>query len=146
MNKNKQLLQKVAEVYGWIENQTQGIKKKTGGCSACGQCCDFDDYDHRLFLTPPELIYMVENVGRDNLKPMVEGKCPYLDFGQCTIYSYRFAGCRIFNCLGEDELQSEICEKALKEFKLLCEEHDLDYMYMDLATALDEDNELFTGF
>ena len=31
-------------------------------CRACGKCCDFKNFGHRLYVTTPELIYFKEKV------------------------------------------------------------------------------------
>ena len=49
------ILARVAELYAWVDQQIQGLE--CSPCQACGQCCDFSGYDHRLFVTTPELIH-----------------------------------------------------------------------------------------
>lgn len=105
-------------------------------CSACGQCCDFEAFGHRLYLTTPELAYFAHHVGRP-LKPMTGGVCPYRVDGKCSVYPYRFAGCRIFQCKGDANRQSELTEATLTEFKRLCEQYAVEYRYRDLKKALE---------
>ena len=130
------LLNKVAEVYGWLDEQIRFTEGLVGRCDSCGKCCDFDAFDHRLFVTPPELMYLVAKLGGVNLKPMAEGRCPYHLVCQCTVYKYRFAGCRIFSCKGDSEFQSGLSESVLKKFKLICTEFNIPYRYVDLASGL----------
>jgi hypothetical protein len=131
------LCKKVAEIYDWLEAQITEITKENQ-CSACGKCCDFEGYDHRLFVTGPELMYLVENIGQENIKPMSSGKCPYNIEGKCTVYEYRFASCRIFSCGDDVDFQSELSELTLQKLKLLCEEFQIPYSYRELAFALNE--------
>ena len=135
--RNGQLCEKVAEIYGWLETQITAVKKENQ-CSACGKCCDFEGYDHRLFITGPELTYLVENVGQENIKPMSTGRCPYNIEGKCTVYEYRFASCRVFSCGGDEDFQSELSESTLQKLKSLCEEFKIPYSYRELAFVLND--------
>ena len=121
----------VEEVYLWIGSQ--GIEH---ACDGCGDCCNFTEFDHLLFVTGVELIHFAEAIGSENIKPMQNGICPYLTEGKCTVYKSRFAGCRIFQCKGNDNQQSEVMEKALAKLKQIGEEFGIDYSYTDLARGL----------
>lgn len=138
---NKRLEKKVAEIYNWIEAQITDGRTKAQ-CSACGKCCDFDSFDHRLFITPPELIYLTANIGRENIRPMRTNSCPYNIDGKCTVYEYRFAACRIFYCGGDTDFQSELSESVLEKLKSLCTEFQIPYCYSDLASLLNAFSEV----
>ena len=131
-----ELLNRVAEVYDWLDEQIRLNNGLAGRCDNCGRCCDFEAFDHRLFVTPPELMYLAANLGAENVKPMPDSWCPYHLICQCTVYEYRFAGCRIFSCKGDADFQSGLSESALKKFKSICTEFNIPYRYTDLATAL----------
>ena len=133
---NRRLLEKVAEVYNWLDLQLRSDSEMAGACRACGDCCDFDRFDHRLFITPPELMYLAANLGAENIKPMASSRCPYNVDGKCGVYEYRFSGCRIFCCSGDTDFQSRLCEEALRKLKSICTEFDIPYRYTDLAAAL----------
>lgn len=136
MRDNGQLLKKVAEVYDWLDLQIRESTRLAGVCDACGKCCDFESFDHRLFVTPPELMYLAANLGAENIRPMTTSRCPYNIGGKCTVYKYRFAGCRIFCCKADTDFQSRLSESALKKFKSICTEFRVPYRYNDLPTAL----------
>ncbi len=121
----------VQEVYNWIDAE---VANNTATCDACGKCCSFQAYDHRLYVTSPEMIHFTANV--TSPKPMTKGYCPYLNEGECTVHPFRFAGCRIFLCTGDSDLQSRLSEQALQKFKIICQELDIEYYYTDLKTAL----------
>jgi hypothetical protein len=74
MKKNDQLIAMVSEIYNWIEVQQFVDEEIAGQCAACGKCCDFEQYDHRLYVTAPEIIYFVEKIGIANIKQMVGGR------------------------------------------------------------------------
>jgi len=133
-----QLLKRVAEIYKWLDSQIRESVHLAGICDACGKCCDFDRLDHRLFVTTPELMYLVANLGAENVKPVVTGRCPYNVGGKCSVYEHRFSGCRIFSCKGDTDFQSRLSERALNKFKSLCTEFQITYRYTDLATALND--------
>ena len=130
------LLKRVGEIYDWLDGQVRRSGDLAGACKACGKCCDFDAFDHRLFVTPPELMYLAAHLGRENIRPMTEGRCPYNRDGKCGVYEHRFAGCRIFCCNGGADFQSGLSESVLSRFKSLCVEFHVPYHYTDLATAL----------
>jgi hypothetical protein len=68
--------------------------------------------------------------------PMTTGICPYRKDGKCSVYPWRFAGCRIFNCTGDADLQSQLSEESISQMKSLCQTYSLPYQYVDLKTAL----------
>ncbi len=138
---NNRLLEKVAEIYTWLNAQIRDNNLLTGQCKACGKCCDFDKFDHHLFVTPPELMYLTTgqqaaSLGAENIKSMPSSRCPYNIDCKCTVYEYRFAACRTFCCDGDADFQSELSESALKKLKSLCTEFQIPYRYTGLADAL----------
>ena len=134
--RDHRLLEEVAAIYGWIEAQVRQDPARAGGCQACGACCDFAAYDHRLFVTLPEVAYLAARLGVEKLQAMTTGRCPYQQGAACTVHEHRFAGCRIFCCHGDPEFQSELSEEVLRRFKALREEFQVPYRYQDLAAAL----------
>jgi len=132
----QQLLEKVAEIYLWLDKQINSAGDTAGKCRSCGDCCDFEGFDHRLFVTRQELMYLEASLGDENIKPMPDGRCPYNINGKCKIYEYRFAGCRIFCCNADADFQSRLSEEVLKKLKSICEEFKIPYRYTDLATGL----------
>ena len=121
----------VEQVYTWIDAQVVN----TGDCNACGDCCDFKSFGHRLYITSVEMKYFTEKMG-DDLRKMNNNICPYRVDGKCTVYPYRFAGCRIFACGRDEDLESTLSEKTLERFKQIGENNNLPYQYTDLKTAL----------
>jgi len=133
---NERLLEGVAEVYKWLDLQVRQNKDLSGVCESCGKCCDFEGFDHRLFVTPPELMYLAANLNSENIESMPTNRCPYNIDGKCSVYGYRFAGCRIFCCTADKDFQSRLSEAVLQELKSICIEFQIPYRYTDLATAL----------
>jgi len=133
MTTNSKIADAVAEVYDWIDSQTGQAPAQ---CEACGRCCDFENYDHRLFVTGPELAYFGFKLQPDKIKLMPNSKCPYNLQGKCTVYKHRFANCRIFFCKVDKDLQSKLSEDSLKKIKSICDQFHLPYHYIDLPAAL----------
>jgi Fe-S-cluster containining protein len=134
--RHRRLLKEVAALYDWIDGQVKQDPARAGRCQACGACCDFPAYDHRLFVTPPELAYLAAKLGVQKLRTMTTGRCPYQQGTACTVHEHRFATCRIFCCKGDPDFQSEGSEEALRRLKTLCEEFRVPYRYRDLGAAL----------
>jgi len=133
---NNQLLERVGEIYSRLDLQIRKFARLAGVCKVCGQCCDFAEFEHRLFVTTPELMYLAAKLGAENIKPMTSSRCPHNADGKCTIYEHRFAGCRIFSCKGDADFQSKLSESTLKRFKSICTNFQIPYRYDDLPSAL----------
>ena len=128
-----ELAARVGDIYRRLDEQ---IATRSRLCGACGKCCDFEQFDHRLYVTSPEMEYLAAKLGAGNVKKMETGRCPYNIEGKCGIYENRFAGCRIFCCKGDEEFQSGLSEAAIRKLKDICGEFDMPYRYTDLKTAL----------
>lgn len=133
---DSRMLERVAEVYDWLERQIRQNDSLSGTCKSCGDCCDFEAFDHRLFVTLPELAYLTAYLDAEKIKAMPSGRCPYNIAGKCSIYERRFAGCRIFCCDGDADFQGELSESAMARLKSICADFRIPYRYTDLATAL----------
>jgi len=130
MKKKATIKNKVSEIYAWLDERLADRPQK---CAACGQCCDFESFGHRLFITSPEIINFSRNI---DILPMTTGICPYRKNNKCTVYQYRFAGCRIFSCTADEKLQSDLSNEVSQKFKSLCQDGSIPYTYTDLANAL----------
>ena len=125
------MIEAVEKLYAWIDSQVA----ETGNCKACGDCCDFEKFGHRLYVTSVEIAYFTEKMKHD-LRKMDDNICPYRVNGKCTVYPYRFAGCRIFACGRDEDSESDLSEESLKKLKEIGEEFQIPYKYTDLKTAL----------
>jgi len=135
--RHRRLIAEMADLYDWIDAQLRQDPDRAGQCSACGACCDFPAYDHRLYVTPPELMYLAAKLKATELKPMPAGRCPYQQGSNCTVHEHRFAACRIFCCKGDSAFQSELCEAVLKRLKTICDRLAVPYRYQDLPAAIE---------
>jgi Fe-S-cluster containining protein len=130
------LLERVNQLYEWLDAQIKGNRDLAGLCTACGRCCDFEAFGHHLFVSSPELLYFAVKLGPENARHIKKGRCPYNIAGRCTVYEHRFAACRIFCCKGDPDFQSALSESALKLLRAMCDEFEIPYRYTDLPTAL----------
>ena len=137
-DKQKKITTEVEKIYSRISENRKAKPNKSGNCNACGNCCDFDSFDHRLYVTTPELIYLTEKIGHKNIRPMKTQRCPYNTENKCGIYQNRFAACRIFACNADPDFQSDLTESTLKQLKKICQKLKIDYKYTDLKTALND--------
>ena len=130
------LIDQVHQIYKEIESSLRNSPDLAGKCNCCGKCCDFKSFDHLLYVTPPEIEYLAHHIGAENIKPMKDSVCPYNEKSKCTVYDYRFSGCRIFCCNGDKEFQSRLTESTLTDLKQLCQEFELPYSYRQLSEVL----------
>ena len=141
----RSVVETVEEIYEKLQLQLE----QTGqNCKACGNCCDFESFGHKLYITTPELLYFKTKLQENHIPAlsMTAGVCPYRKDGKCSVYPWRFAGCRIFNCSGDADLQSELSEDIIRRCKALCTQFGLAYRYVDLKSGLEEiqsDREVF---
>jgi len=132
MKQASQIINAVGDIYQWLQTE---LAKLNPSCCACGDCCDFEAFGHRLYVTTPELLYFCQFI-KPPFKEMATGVCPYRVNGKCSVHPYRFAGCRIFSCKGMPEKENALCEQAISKFKALCDTYPIPYHYVDLKTGL----------
>lgn len=142
METDSQIIKDVGDIYTWLDKQLAAIDRS---CRACGDCCDFEAFGHRLYVTTPELMHFKHSMSLDLIKrgqeplilDMPGGVCPYRVDGRCSVYPYRFSGCRIFTCGGDSEQENQLCEQAIGKFKALCMTHEIPYRYVYLKAGLE---------
>ena len=133
MKSQPPIIKAVSEVYKWVDQQ---VTQMHSSCKACGDCCDFESFGHRLYVTTPELIHFQYFVG-PKIREMAGGVCPYRIDGKCSVYPYRFSGCRIFACGGDNERQNQLSEQTIGKLKSICIEHGTPYQYVYLQAGLE---------
>jgi Fe-S-cluster containining protein len=144
-NTDQKICDEVKKIYDWLDSTIKPLNNK---CDACGKCCNFDSFGHKLFITTPELLYFMQNVTSGNVisseglkeaeveKSIKKKVCPYLKDEKCTVRNFRFAGCRIFFCKEDKNLQNKLSEETIEKFKALCDKFNLPYRYVDFASAV----------
>jgi Fe-S-cluster containining protein len=137
MSQNEDIVHEIGLLYAWLDEILASHEAEAGDCTACGQCCNFDAFGHRLYVTHAEILYFSKKMG-GNLKEMPSGRCPYMDKNRCSVHKHRFLGCRIYGCQGDSDFQNQLTEQALGRLKALCDKLDIPYKYMDLRQALNQ--------
>ena len=136
-------------------------------CRQCGQCCRFEQFGHRLYVTAGELALMIkfapdrvsEPIGKirpwgifDNPQSLGDRSairnvsrakpaslCPHQDQARCLARPGRALGCRLFFCdPSANEWFSDAYESFHRQIKLLHAAHGLPYVYAELAAAMAE--------
>ena len=136
MSQDEDIIREIGHLYAWLDQTLDSHPAQAGHCQACGTCCDFDGYGHRLYVTRAEMLYFAAKIGPENLKTMPSGQCPYRVNNHCSVHEFRFSGCRTFCCRGEADFQNQLTEQALNKIKALSDSLDIPYEYMDLRQAL----------
>lgn len=111
-------------------------------CVASGECCRFERFGHRLYVTGLEAAWTLREIGGapapHALREAVErGDCPYLRGSACSIHAARPLGCRLYFCdLRATTWQQDLSERLLQRLKRLHEDVDVPYRYGDWRTML----------
>jgi hypothetical protein len=113
-------------------------------CRQCGNCCRFEQFGHRLYVTAGELALMLKLAGstapaRSTPRggPRQAGLCPHQDQARCLARAGRSLGCRLFFC--DPSANAWFCdayEGFHRQIKLLHAAHSLPYVYVELTAAL----------
>jgi hypothetical protein len=129
------IIKKIQQLYDWLDSQIAN-NISTDTCTACGDCCKYEQFAHRIYITTPEIIFLKHKLNTDKLKPATDGTCPYQIDNKCSIRDYRFAPCRIFFCDTDENFQSQLSEQYLKKIKDICTEFNIEYKYQNLPETL----------
>lgn len=134
---NLKALAAVEQIYRDLETHLTGLDP---WCKNCGLCCDFDRYDHRLYVTTLEMLFLLKGISlrKDAYQKTARpGVCPYQQQDGCALRPYRSASCRIFFCQSlEPAFQNELTEQVLQRLRQLHQQFDAVYCYADLQEWL----------
>jgi len=107
-------------------------------CRNRGDCCRFEQFGHRLFVTAAEVAYFFAGALGSPRTRTVSGLCPYQVAGACTARDRRPAGCRIFYCdPTQTDWQGPLTEDTLRRLRGIHAGHGMPYAYVEWLTALD---------
>jgi uncharacterized protein len=141
----KAYLAAVEQLYAIVDQHLAGAESD---CEACGQCCQFEKFNHRLFVTSLEMLYLIQGVEKlglevkESLKCVgqsstLQFRCPFQKGNQCVARAFRPTGCRIFFCRGLDKnYQHELAEETLRQLRQFHQQFKAVYYYADLADWL----------
>jgi len=104
-------------------------------CRACGECCRFEAFGHRLYVSAGELALLI---GSPPAAPCEAGRCGYQVGPHCTARDRRPLGCRVFFCDAPAEQAEAVYEPLHRQIRDLHDRLDLPYLYVELSGALAE--------
>jgi hypothetical protein len=111
-------------------------------CQVSGRCCRFREYDHTLFLSQPELDYLLSEAPAP-VRDLDDGEtCPWQDCGgRCTARGARPLGCRVYFC--DPSYQDEaprLSEHFIARLRDLARRTGLSWNYAPLHRHLHDRN------
>jgi hypothetical protein len=108
-------------------------------CELSGRCCRFQEVGHTLFVSAPEVEFLLEGAPRPE-RALDRGEtCPWQDHhGRCTAREARPLGCRVYYCDPSYTISGhELSEQFIRRLKQLTEDHGLPWNYAPLHHHLE---------
>ena len=135
-SRRPEVLAAVERIYRQLE---QDIDSRKPLCSAAGQCCRFEQYGHRLYVSTLELAAFVAQLPPTQPQQAAwDGTgCPFQLNGLCSVHPIRPFGCRIFFCDPTAAAwQSDRYEHYHAQLKQLHHDLNVPYHYVEWRQAL----------
>src|SRR5688500_6043924 len=132
----REVLAAVARVYRELQHE---IELRKPLCSASGECCRFDRYGHRLYVTTLELAaFLAQLPASQPQQTDWDGTgCPFQLDGRCSVHPIRPFGCRIFFCDPTSaDWQTHRYEHFHAQLKQLHRDLNVPYHYVEWRQAL----------
>ncbi len=114
-------------------------------CTASGRCCNFDAFDHRLYVTGLETAYTMLHpdggpVSSEALDEAIgRGGCPYQPARLCEARAARPAGCRVYFCDPTAQAWQEgLGERVCQAIRDIHTRHGIEYRYGEWRAMLRE--------
>jgi Fe-S-cluster containining protein len=103
-------------------------------CQASGDCCDFDAFGHRLYVTSLEAEYFFRNSPQQRMNQN-PGLCPSWGSDRtCKARGGRMLGCRTFYCgFNKNADPAEIHERYYRRVKDIHDRHGIPFRYADVV-------------
>jgi Fe-S-cluster containining protein len=139
-SRQQELFLDLRKIYSELD---QALASLPQPCTACGQCCNFEKTEHRLYATSLELALLLEH--HPNPPFTEEDRCPYQIEGKCSVRHERMIGCRTFFRLHTEEAREKaeaFYAEALAKVKNLYKSEGLDWEYRDLMSLKKAHNHL----
>jgi hypothetical protein len=112
----------------------EAIRQHDPTCWNRGQCCQFGEFGHRLYVTTLETAYYLTSDTRSNVEA---DACPH-SMGHCQVRAYRPLGCRVFFCdPASQDWQSLLTEQRLAQLRQMHDDLNIPYYYCDWMRVLD---------
>lgn len=150
--------EQLRELYRGVD---AAVTERGPTCWTSGNCCRFESYGHRLFVSGLEVAWFLNQVNHQSdqteptrparpsdasepklsllqiAEPGPGGACPYQINGLCSTHQIRPLGCRVFFCQqGTQDWQQALYESYLAKLRTLHETHGITYRYFDWMQGL----------
>ena len=125
----------VLEIYRDLDAE---VASRAPVCEISGRCCRFEEYEHTLFVSAPEVAILLADAPPP-ARPLDDGAtCPWQDHrGRCTARAARPLGCRVYFCDPNYAPHGpELAEAAIARLKALVVEAELPWNYAPLHRHL----------
>ena len=139
-------------VYAQLDER---IRQRGPTCWLTGRCCNFDAFDHQLYVTGLEIAWALGRLpvinaanGGQSSPSALElaadgidscGPCPLQIEKRCSIHTVRPLGCRVFFCQqGTEQWQRDLYEQFLTQLRRLHDGLGIEYRYMEWRAGLGE--------
>ncbi len=138
---NEALMEGLHRIY---EDVDRAVADSGAVCMGGGNCCKFDLFDHRLYLTVAELALLMSQPPPDPDRAY-RMRCPYQVGPRCAAYRRRPLGCRTFFCRNEKKEGLErLHEHYHRKIQTLHETLCVPYSYAELTSFFTQ-SALFFG-
>ena len=149
----------IADLYARLDAD---IAHRGPTCWTSGNCCAFDTFGHRLYVTALEIARFLHHAPQPGHTPTVghaeqanrtitalpvidpasapqQARCVYQVDNRCSVHAIRPMGCRIYFCQqGTQGWQQALYEQYLAEMKTMHERFDVPYAYVEWRAGLSE--------
>ena len=126
----------LAEIQDILNSALVEIESFDPDCKACGNCCDFANFGHRLYVSTGELANLISQspIDADEIEHL---KCPYQQNDLCLARNARPLGCRLFFCDEKiNDQYQQIYEDCYAKIKQAHLKFSTAYNYIELSTGL----------
>lgn len=132
------LLERIEAIYESFEAERQARRPI---CRQSGECCRFEAFGHRLFVTVLEMARFrqgLSGISPEGASTPWDGTgCPFQVGGLCGVHPVRPFGCRAYFCDPTSTAwQNEQYERLHREIRELHELAGVPYLYVEWREAL----------
>ena len=111
------------------------LRRLGASCEACGRCCRFAEFGHRLWMTNLETDYLrARHEHREAVDP---GACAYLDGTSCSARDGRSLACRTFHCGLPSDVVEEITNRYFERLREIARAAGSRLEYVDSPAGAD---------
>lgn len=123
---------------GLFDRLDEKVNSGPAACNRTGDCCRFDQFGHRLYVTALEIAWVLTQVAKPtDVDPA--GACVFQVDRLCTVHAVRPIGCRVFFCdRSADDWQHGLSEQFLADLRQLHRERNVEYRYVEWRVGLAE--------